>query len=433
MEKLKIKKSEILFSEAQKHLVGGVNSPVRAFGAVGGTPRFIASAKGACVEDVDGNSYIDFVGSWGPMILGHNAEPVMKAVKAQLEKGTSYGAPCEGEVELAALIKKSMPSIELIRFTSSGTEATMSALRLARAVTKRQRLAKFAGGYHGHSDSLLVAAGSGATTFGTASSAGVPDLLAKNTWVLPYNDPEALEDLFIKQGINISAVIVEPVSGNMGVVPPTKEFIEALTRLTKHHGALLIFDEVISGFRLGLSGAQGHFGVTPDLTCLGKIIGGGFPVGAFGGRKDLMEKIAPLGPVYQAGTLSGNPVAMAAGSAVIQTLKEKNPYELLSKTTADVAAHIRSEAKKKKVPVQVNQIGSMFTVFFTENPVVNYLSALDSDTKAYAVFFQALLDRGVYMPPSQFEACFVSTAHDQKIMTQAKTAFTEALAEVARA
>lgn len=431
MEKLATR-SEALFAEAQKHLVGGVNSPVRAFKAVGGTPRFIRKAVGATVEDVDGNSYIDFVGSWGPMILGHNAEPVIKAVSAQLENGTSYGAPCELEVELAALIKEALPSIDLLRFTSSGTEATMSALRLARAHTKRARIAKFEGGYHGHSDGLLVSAGSGATTFGSPSSAGVPDFLANTTWVLPFNDPEALEDLFVKQGVNIAAVIVEPVCGNMGVVAPESGFLELLSTLAKKHGALVIYDEVMTGFRLGWGGAQGLNGLTPDLTCLGKIIGGGFPVGAFGGRRELMEKISPLGAVYQAGTLSGNPIAMSAGLATLKTLKASSPYEKLNAATSDLAVFLRAEAKKKKVAVQVNQMGSMFTVFFSPNPVTSYLSAMDSDVDKYKIFFHSLLERGVALPPSQFEAAFVSTEHKPAVMDAAKKAFSEAFAEVAK-
>ena len=427
---MEIKKSEKLFEEAQKHLVGGVNSPVRAFKAVGGTPRFIRKAKGAFIEDVDGNTFVDFVGSWGPMILGHNAEPVMQAVRAQLENGTSYGAPCELEVELAALIKEAMPSIDLLRFTSSGTEATMSALRVARAHTRRARFAKFEGGYHGHSDGLLVSAGSGATTFGSPSSAGVPDFLAKNTWVLPYNDPEALEELFIKQGVNIAAVIIEPVCGNMGVVAPSKDFLELLNSLAKKNGALVIYDEVMTGFRLGWGGAQELFGIRPDLTCLGKIIGGGFPVGAFGGRKDIMERIAPLGPVYQAGTLSGNPVAMAAGLALLRALKAAPPYAALNKATSELADFIRTEANKKKVAVQVNQFGSMFTVFFNSDPVNSYFTVMDSDAQQFAVFFNALLENGVAFPPSQYEAAFVSTEHTPAVMDKVKKAFSVALSAV---
>jgi glutamate-1-semialdehyde 2,1-aminomutase len=417
------KKSELLFEKARKHLVGGVNSPVRAFGAVGGTPLFIAKAHGAQLEDVDGNEYVDFVGSWGPMILGHNPPVVMEAVRKQLDNGASYGAPCEKEVLLAQLVKDAMPSIELLRFTSSGTEATMSALRLARAHTRRVRIVKFEGAYHGHSDSLLVAAGSGATTFGVPSSAGVPEFLAQNTWVLPYNDPEALDDLFVKQGPNIAAVIIEPVCGNMGVVKPAKGFLDLLTRLCKRHGALLIFDEVMTGFRLGWGGAQAMFGVKPDLTCLGKIIGGGFPVGAFGGRKDVMEKIAPLGPVYQAGTLSGNPVAMSAGLALLGELKKTNPYDRLEQATAELAAFVRAAARDNKIPAQVNQVGSMFTIFFNDGPVTNYLQATNSDTARYGRFFHELLRRGVYMPPAQYEAAFVSTLHTPTVMDTAEKAF----------
>jgi glutamate-1-semialdehyde 2,1-aminomutase len=423
----KLKNSETLFAEAAKHLVGGVNSPVRAFGAVGGTPRFIASARGAHLEDVDGNAYIDFVGSWGPMILGHNPPAVLEAARAAIANGTSFGAPSPAEVELAKLVKEAFPSIGKVRFVTSGTEATMSAIRLARAWTKRVRIVKFEGGYHGHSDGLLVAAGSGATTFGVPSSAGVPDFLAKNTWVLPFNDEEALENLFDRQGINVAAVIVEPVCGNMGVVTPEKSFLDALARLCRKHGSLLIFDEVMTGFRIAWGGAQEMFGLTPDLTCLGKIIGGGFPVGAFGGRKDIMDRLAPLGPVYQAGTLSGNPVAMAAGVATLSELKEKRPYAALDKATADLCDSIRESAHKAGAAVQVNQCGSMFTVFFRSGRVSNYFEATQSDTKRFAAFFHALLERGVYLPPSQFEAAFVSTSHTPAVMAEAKQAFAAAL------
>lgn len=432
MEKLTTTKSEKLFENARQHLVGGVNSPVRAFGAVGGTPRVIAKAEGAYIEDADGNRYIDFVGSWGPMILGHNAPVVKKAVLAAVENGTSFGASCADEARLAELVKEAMPSIDLIRFTSSGTEATMSALRLARAYTKRVRIVKFEGGYHGHSDGLLVAAGSGATTFGVPSSAGVPDFLAQNTWVLPYNNVQALENLFDRQGINVAAVIVEPVAGNMGVVEPTKEFMKALELLTRRHGSVLIFDEVMTGFRLGYGGVQGTFKIKPDLTCLGKIIGGGFPVGAFGGRRDIMELLAPLGPVYQAGTLSGNPVAMAAGVATLETLKKDNPYDALNKATAALCESIRASAKKRKVPVRVNQSGSMFTVFLTDQDVSSYMDATHSNTRAFAKFFQALLENGVYMPPSQFEAAFVSTEHSPAVMKKAAEAFDAALGAIAK-
>lgn len=427
----KRRRSEELFAESAKHLVGGVNSPVRAFGAVGGTPRFIVGAKGATVEDADGNRYIDFVGSWGPMILGHNAPPVLKAARAAISRGTSFGACTPAEVHLAQLVKAAFPSIEKVRFTTSGTEATMTAVRLARAYTNRVRIAKFEGGYHGHSDGLLVAAGSGATTFGVPSSAGVPDLLAKNTWVLPFNDVPALENLFFKQGPNIAAVIVEPVCGNMGVVTPEPAFLNALVQTSRKHGALLIFDEVMTGFRLAWGGAQELFRVTPDITCLGKIVGGGFPVGAVGGRRAIMDQLAPLGPVYQAGTLSGNPVAMAAGVATLKSLQSRPPYVALDRATADLAHALRAAAQKAGVAVQVNHIGSMFTVFFTGSRVSNYFQAMQSNTKRYAAFFGALLDRGVYMPPSQFEAAFVSTAHTPAVMDKALDAFHGAFAAVA--
>lgn len=426
MEKLE----SSLLQEAERHLVGGVNSPVRAFGAVGGHQKIIRRAKGAVLEDVDGNSYVDFVGSWGPMIFGHNPPPVVKAVKSALAEGTSFGATCPAEIQLAGLVKEALPSIELVRFTSSGTEATMAAIRLARGFTKRVRIVKFEGCYHGHSDSLLVSAGSGATTFGVPSSAGVPDVLAKNTWVLPYNDSTALEELFQKQGPNIAAVIIEPICGNMGVVTPQPEFLDTLATLTHRHGALLIFDEVMTGFRVGWSGAQGIFGMTPDLTCLGKIIGGGFPVGAFGGRRDIMEKLAPLGPVYQAGTLSGNPLAMAAGLAMLNELRDKNPYDSLKRITTRLVDFIRETAKKKNVPVQVNQAGSMFTVFFTGQPVRNYMDATESDTRRYGRFFNALLQNGVYFPPSQYEAAFVSTAHKPALIEKTKAALIAAFDQV---
>ncbi len=431
MEKLNLSQSESLFAQACRHLVGGVNSPVRAFGAVGGTPRFISKAKGAFLTDADGNSYVDFVGSWGPMILGHLPAPVVQAVKKQLSKGFSFGAPTELEVEMAALVKSAFPSIDLLRFTSSGTEATMSALRLARGFTKRERILKFEGTYHGHADALLVSAGSGATTFGVPSSAGVPGQLAKNTWVLPFNDSQGVENIFRTQGINIAAVIIEPVCGNMGVVEPEAGFLETVREQCTRMGALLIFDEVMTGFRLCWGGAQKIYNIIPDLTCLGKIIGGGFPVGAFGGRKELMNLIAPLGPVYQAGTLSGNPVAMAAGVATLKELKKNQPYKNLENWTRDLAEFIRREGGHRKIPIRVNQKGSMFTVFFNGEPVTNYFGALQSDKNKYATFFHSLLENGVALPPSQFEAAFVSSAHNAAVMTKAKKAFTKALDKVA--
>ena len=426
-------KSDALFQHAGRHLVGGVNSPVRAFGGVGGTPVFVKKAKGAVLTDVDGHDYVDFVGSWGPMILGHAPDPVLKAVREAVANGTSFGAPCPAETELAELIKSAVPSIEKIRFTSSGTEAAMTALRIARGATKRERIVKFEGAYHGHSDSLLVAAGSGATTFGVPSSAGVPAVLAQNTWVLPFNDEEALEDLFRTQGINIAAVIVEPVCGNMGVVAPEPGFLQKIRDVATRHGALLIFDEVITGFRLAWGGAQSAYGITPDLTCLGKTIGGGFPVGAVGGAAKHMDLLAPLGPVYQAGTLSGNPVAMAAGLATLKALKNAKIYGELDRRTADFCDSIRTAAKEVEIPVQVNRAGSMFTVFFTDMPVVRYLDASLCDTRLYSRFFHALLDAGVYFPPSQFEAAFVSAAHAPAVMAKATKAIEKAFRAVASA
>lgn len=422
MEDVKIDRSSSLFAQAQQHLVGGVNSPVRSFTGVGGCPRFIKNAKGALITDEDNKSYIDFVGSWGPMILGHQVAPVVSALKSQLMKGTSYGAPTSVEVKLAAFVKEAFPSIDLLRMTSSGTEATMAAIRLARGVTKRDRLVKFEGAYHGHADSLLVAAGSGATTFGVPSSAGVPEALARHTWVLPYNDTAKCEELFRSQGPNIAAVIVEPVAGNMGVVAPAPKFLETLRRLTFQFKSVLIFDEVMTGFRLAFGGAQQLFNIRPDITCLGKILGAGLPVGAFGGRKDVMRHVAPLGSVYQAGTLSGNPLAMTAGLALLQALRKKNPYALLDDATSKLCSFIREEAKKSNIPVHVNQAGSMFTVFFSENPVHNYFSATQSHTKLYARFFHGLLEQGVYFPPSQFEAAFVSTAHTPRLINKTKQA-----------
>ncbi len=419
-------KSDQFFAEAKRHLVGGVNSPVRAYKAVGGTPLFIQKASGPYVYDVDGNKYIDFVGSWGPMILGHSAPAVINAVKKSLLNGTSFGAPTPAETELAVLIKEAFPSIDLLRFTNSGTEATMTALRIARAVTRRDRTVKFEGGYHGHSDGLLVAAGSGATTFGVPSSAGVPEVLARNTWVLPYNDVSALKDIFRTQGPNIAAVIVEPVAGNMGVVEPSMEFLTTLRELTIKHGAILIFDEVMTGFRVAWGGAQERASISADLTCLGKIIGGGFPVGAVGGRKDLMEQLSPLGPVYQAGTLSGNPIAMSAGLAALQTLKRTKPYKALETLTKQLVAQLRSDAAKENVAVQINSVGSMFTLFFTESPVTSYFEALQSDASQYAAFFHTCLKNGVTMPPSQFEAAFVSTAHTPAVLGKAAAVFRKA-------
>ncbi|MBK8575285.1 MAG: glutamate-1-semialdehyde 2,1-aminomutase [Elusimicrobia bacterium] len=422
-------RSETFFRQAKNVFVGGVNSPVRAFRAVGGTPLFFESARGAVLKDVDGKSYIDYVGSWGPMILGHAHPKVVGAARRAVERGSSFGAPSPLELDLARLVREAYPHVDLLRFTSSGTEACLSALRLARGYTGRSLIVKFAGCYHGHGDSLLVSAGSGALTLGHPTSAGVPKELARLTIVLPYNDPAALAQAFKKWGEKIAAVIVEPVVGNMGVVLPTGEFQKALQRLPRLHGALLIVDEVMTGFRLARGGAQELLGLRADLTCFGKIIGGGFPVGAFGGAKRIMEKLAPLGPVYQAGTLSGNPVAMAAGAATLSILKSDPPYTLLRDRTDDLVHGIRAVARRRNVSVIVNAVGSMFTVFFTKGPVTDLVSAEKSDTRAYGKFFHGLLKRGVYFPPSQFEACFVSAVHTlediEKTLIVADAAFRE--------
>lgn len=418
-----------LFHQAQKMFVGGVNSPVRAFRAVGGTPLFFESARGSSLKDVDGKKYIDYVGSWGPMILGHAPPKVVKAARRALERGSSFGAPSPLELDLARLVREAYPHVDLLRFTSSGTEACLSALRLARGYTGRSFIVKFAGCYHGHGDSLLVSAGSGALTLGHPTSAGVPKELARLTIVLPYNDPTALAQAFKKWGQEIAAVIVEPVVGNMGVVLPSVEFQKALQQIPRRYGSLLIVDEVMTGFRLARGGAQELLGLRADLTCFGKIIGGGFPVGAFGGTKRIMEKLAPLGPVYQAGTLSGNPVAMAAGAATLSILKSDPPYARLRDRTEDLAQGIRALARRRNVAVTVNAVGSMLTVFFTKGPVTDLASAEKSDTSAYGKFFHGLLKRGVYFPPAQFEAAFVSSAHTlgdiEKTLIAADAAFRE--------
>lgn len=422
-------RSQTLFRQAKNAFVGGVNSPVRAFGAVGGTPLFFDRARGPILTDVDGGRYVDYVGSWGPMILGHAHPQVVRAAKRAVERGSSFGAPSPSELELARLVREAYPHVDLLRFTSSGTEACFSALRLARGFTGRSLIVKFAGCYHGHGDSLLVSAGSGALTLGHPTSAGVPKELARLTIVLPYNDPAALVNAFKKWGKNIAAVIVEPVAGNMGVVSPTPEFQKVLQRVPRAQGALLIVDEVMTGFRLSRGGAQELLGLRADLTCFGKIIGGGFPVGAFGGTKRIMEKLAPLGPVYQAGTLSGNPVAMAAGAATLSILKSHPPYLLLRDRTDDLVRGIRAVARRRNVDVTVNAVGSMLTLFFAKGPVTDLVSAEKSDTRAYGKFFHGLLKRGVYFPPSQFEACFVSAAHTlgdiEKTLIAADAAFRE--------
>lgn len=405
------RKSADRFEEAQRYLPGGVNSPVRAFRAVGGSPFFVERGEGSRIYDVDGNSYIDYVGSWGPLILGHAHPQVVQALKRAVERGTSYGAPTEGEVTLARMVTEALPSVEMIRFVSSGTEAVMSALRVARAYTSRDKIVKFAGCYHGHVDSLLVKAGSGALTLGVPNSAGVPEAVAKETITAPYNDLDQVRDVMQTVGKEVACIIVEPVAGNMGLVPPKPGFLEGLRELTLKYAALLIFDEVISGFRVGYGGAQGLYGIRPDLTCLGKVIGGGLPVGAYGGRKEIMEQVAPLGPVYQAGTLSGNPLAMTAGIETLSLLKDGEIYRDLEVRGKALAEGIEDAYRRANLACCLNRLGSMWTLFFTRGPVEDNLDVGRADTKRYADFFGAMLHRGISLPPSQFEAAFLSAAH----------------------
>ncbi|OGE19871.1 MAG: glutamate-1-semialdehyde-2,1-aminomutase [Candidatus Dadabacteria bacterium RIFCSPHIGHO2_12_FULL_53_21] len=412
--KLRLTKSKKLYKTAEQLMPGGVNSPVRSFKAVSGTPVFISRGKGQYIYDADGNKYTDYMSSWGPLILGHAAPAVVRAVKKAAEKGTSYGAPCEDEIELAKLIVKAFPSIDMVRMTSSGTEATMSGVRLARAYTKRDYIVKFEGCYHGHADYLLVQAGSGATTFGTPSSPGVPESFTEKTLLANYNDLDSVRGLYDKYRDKIAAVIIEPVAANMGVVPPADGFLEGLRKITRDSGSLLIFDEVITGFRLGMGGAQHKYGVKPDITCLGKIIGGGLPVGAFGGKKDIMSMVAPLGPMYQAGTLSGNPLAMAAGLATLRKLKEPGNYKKLRGLSLNMVEGIKEIIKELGISACVNSVESMFTIFFTEPNPVDYRTVLKSDTKKYSKFFENLLRAGIMFPPSQFEAVFLSLAHTDR-------------------
>ena len=410
-------RSEALFSEAQKLIPGGVNSPVRAFRSVGGTPPFIARGDGSRLFDVDGNEYIDYVCSWGPLVLGHRPKVVMDALREILEIGTSFGAPTGREVELAQLIHHCVPSVEMVRLVNSGTEATMSALRVARGFTGRNLTVKFEGCYHGHVDSLLVKAGPGLATLGISGTAGVPQSFAATTLALPFNSFDAVEEAFYLHGDDIAAVIVEPVVGNMGCVPPLPGFLEALRAVTTRHGALLVFDEVMTGFRLALGGAQQRFGIQPDLTTMGKIIGGGLPLAAYGGRADIMQKVAPVGPIYQAGTLSGNPMAVAAGIAVLKYLiAHPEVYDILEQRTAQLTAN-------PPAGVTVNRVGSMFTFFFTDQPVTDWESAKRCDVARFGKYFHWMLDHGVYLAPSQFEAGFVSTAHStQDIARTVQTA-----------
>jgi len=417
-------KSEDLFRRAQELIPGGVNSPVRAYRSVGGSPPFIARGEGSHLYDVDGNEYIDYVGSWGPLLLGHRHPAVLSAIEKALAIGTSFGAPTEQEIELAAAICEAVPSIEMVRLVNSGTEATMAAIRVARGFTGRDLIVKFEGCYHGHVDSLLVKAGSGVATLGIPDTRGVPESFSDTTIALPYNSIEAVEEAFRAHGGRIAAVIVEPVVGNMGCVPPHPGYLEALRDITARHGALLIFDEVMTGFRVAFGGAQESFGIRPDLTTLGKVIGGGLPVGAYGGRKEIMSQVAPAGPIYQAGTLSGNPLAVAAGLAMLRHLKaHPEIYQQLESRGARLCA-------AAPPGITVNRVGSMFTFFFTDQPVTDYESAKRSDTARFGTFFRAMLERGIYLPPSQFEAAFVSAAHSEediaKTAAAARDAFREA-------
>jgi glutamate-1-semialdehyde 2,1-aminomutase len=423
-------RSEALFQQAKSLIPGGVNSPVRAFRAVGGTPLFIDRAEGARLYDVDGNSYIDYVGSWGPMILGHGHPDVIEALDKALRRGTSYGAPTELEVEMAALVIECVPSLEMVRMVNSGTEATMSAIRLARGATGRDKVLKCEGCYHGHEDAMLVQAGSGAMTFGVPTSPGVPADVVRNTITLPYNNLEALETVLQANAGQVACLIVEPVPGNMGCVPPRAGYLEGLRELTAREGVLLIFDEVMSGFRLALGGAQERFGVTPDLTTLGKVIGGGLPVGAYGGSRALMERIAPTGPVYQAGTLSGNPLAMTAGLATLRALRRPGVYEALEHTSKRLGDGLAEITSRRGIDAYHTRVGSMFTTFFQEGPVYDYASALKSDTALFGRFFRAMLDRGVNLAPSQFEAGFVSLAHGDEEIARTLEAADDALASL---
>jgi glutamate-1-semialdehyde 2,1-aminomutase len=415
---MKRKKSITVYRRALEVIPGGVDSPVRAFKAIGISPTFVDRAKGSKIWDIDGNEYIDYVGSWGPMILGHAHPGVVAALKRAVPKGTSYGAPTFLEVELATKVKKAFPSMELVRMVSSGTEAVMSAIRLARGYTGKDKIIKFEGCYHGHGDSLLVKAGSGATTFGIPDSLGVPEDLAKHTLTASYNDLEGVKSLVRQYSGQIACIIVEPIAGNMGVVLPEKEFLEGLRKICNGEGIVLVFDEVISGFRVAYGGAQELYQIKADLTCLGKIIGGGLPVGAYGGKREIMEKIAPLGGVYQAGTLSGNPLAMTAGLMTLELLKSKKVYQDLERKTSYLTEAISEKAEENGIPVTINRGTGMFTLFFTTGPVKNYRTAKTSDTKRFAQFFIEMMEQGIYLPPSQFEAWFISLAHAQKDLEQ---------------
>ena len=422
-------RSEDLFAKATELIPGGVNSPVRAFRGVGGTPRFIKSARGATITDVDGRTYIDYVGSWGPMILGHADEEVVAALQEVAAGGTSFGAPTELEINLAQEVVDAVPSIEMVRMVSSGTEATMSAIRLARGVTGHTKLVKFEGCYHGHGDSLLVKAGSGVATLGLPDSPGVPAPLAQNTITVPFNNAATLEEVFAEHN-DIAAVIIEPVVGNMGCVPPQPGYLEAVRKLTKANGTLLIFDEVMTGFRLARGGAQELYGISPDITTLGKIIGGGLPVGAYGASRELMNHIAPAGPIYQAGTLSGNPLSMTAGLVTLRRLRDKSVYERLNNTSRKLCEGLSAAASDAAIKTEINRVGSMWTSFFTDQPVTNWETASRSSREQYGKFFHAMLEEGVYLAPSQFEAAFVSLAHSDDIVDQTVSAARRAFEKI---
>ncbi len=422
-------KSKELYAEAVKVMPGGVNSPARAFKSVGDHPLFIDHAKGARLYDVDGNSYIDYSLSFGPLILGHADDKVVRSVQDAAVKGTSFGAPTELETTMAELVMERVPSIEMIRMVSSGTEATLAALRLARGYTGKEKILKFEGCYHGHSDSLLIKAGSGVATLGLPDSPGVPEGTAKNTITVPYNDEASLKEAFDKFGDDIAAVIMEPVAGNMGVVPPVEGYLQFVRDITEKNNSLLIFDEVMTGFRVGFNSAQGHFGITPDLTCLGKVIGGGLPVGAYGGKKEIMERIAPVGDIYQAGTLSGNPLAMSAGLATLSQLTEDS-YVYFGKLADQLEAGLKEVFSKHNTPITINRAGSMIGFFLTEGPVTDFDSANNSDLDLFRAMYQALLTEGVYLPPSQFEGMFLSTKHTEEDIQTTITAFDNALSKV---
>jgi glutamate-1-semialdehyde 2,1-aminomutase len=417
-----------LYNEALKYIPGGVNSPVRAFKSVGMNPVFIKYGDGSKIYDEDGNEYIDYVGSWGPLILGHRHPSVIAALERCLtEIGTSFGAPTELETILASMVVEAVPSVEMLRLVNSGTEAAMSALRLARGYTGRNKIVKFEGCYHGHADFLLIKAGSGALTLGVPTSPGVPEETALNTIVADFNNIEKLKEIFAACGEEIAAVIVEPVAGNMGVIPPAPGFLEGLRSITNQYGSILVFDEVMTGFRVAYGGAQKLYGVTPDLTCLGKVIGGGLPVGAYGGKREIMECVAPAGPVYQAGTLSGNPLAVTAGIATLQVLKQPGIYDELNKKSSYLANGLRESAVRKGVELNVNRVGSMLSAFFTSKEVTDYATASSSNTKRFSLFFKSMLEKGIYIAPSQFEAVFVSTAHSENDLEQTLESAEQAL------